>query len=143
VTPQKKNPLELAFEELQRRAEEATAQIYEDWNKLGRVRPVAVTWVGGTVLDDRGVPIEDTVVCLLPEDQARQQKVLKGMVARTKAAAVLVIRQNGSDITAVFETPIGSTSWHYKVEDRADRKVVVRSCVKRNAECLGLLRNNN
>ncbi len=139
----RKKPFELAFEELQRRAELALGHIYEDWRNLQRVRSVAVTWVSEIVLDDRGLPLDDAIVCLLPEDRGKHQKVLTGMVDRTKAAAVLVIRQDGDDITAVFETPTGSTSWHYRVEDRADRKIVARVGTKKDVERLGLLWRGN
>ena len=126
--------------ELRKRAKQAVpVHIDGDWRAIGRVRALAVTWCGELVLDDKGIPLEDAVMCLLPEDTAQHSKILREMAERTMAGALLVVRQTGNDIKAVFETTAGTTTWSYRVEDRGDRKVPIRRGEQKNVDSLGVL----
>ena len=133
----------LVFDELTERAKRMLQHIQHDWQVLGKVRPLAITWVGTTVLDDHGVPLEDEILCLLPTDVSKQDAVIRRMVERTKAGAIMLIRQDGADITATYETSIGSVSWRYRIEDRGDRKIVVQRGVTKNKDRIGLLYRPN
>ena len=129
--------------ELLRRAEASLRYLQIEWKQFGRVRPLALTWLGEEIVDDRGLPLRDVVVCRLPEDAAKRPAVLAGMVARTKAQALLVIQQNESNVKAIFETARGTTTWHYSVEDRVDHKMLVRCSVEHDVDSTGLLCRKN
>jgi hypothetical protein len=138
VVPQK-TAIRSVFDELRRRAELALEHVQHDWLVYSRIRPLAITWVSEQIEDDRGVPIGDTVLCLLPDNRAQHDRILHEMVERTKAAALMVIRQTGDDIKAVYETPIGSASWDYRIEDRGDRKMPILRSTHSNRDHIGML----
>jgi len=136
----RKSPTQLLYEELKRRASRSLTHIFEDWKKFGRVRPVAAVWASEVVLDDNGSPIDDVVVCLLPEEEDQRLGVLHKMATRTKACAILSISQRSADVLAVFETPLGTVSWTYPIEDHGDVRVVGSARKeKKNAHHLGVL----
>ena len=82
------------------------------------------------------------MICLLPENEARRLPVLAAMVARTKAQALLFVQQQGFIVTAIFETPAETITWRYCVEDRIDRKMLVRQGMQHNADMTGILRRS-
>ena len=134
-----KNQTELLYAELRRRAEQSLEHLYEEWRNLHRIRPVAATWVSENVLDDQGRPLDDFVLCLLPEEHGQHHKILSNMVLRTKACALLLIRQLGDQVKVIYETPIGTTSWTYPIEDRIGAKVLGRRVVATNVDSVGIL----
>lgn len=91
------------------------------------------------MVDDHGQPINDFVTCFLPDDESRHVKVVHEMVGRTKACALMLIRQQGDEVRAIYETPIGTTSWIYKIEDRVNTKILGKRTIRKDTDYVGVM----
>ena len=120
---------ELIHDELLGRAVHIVDVSVKEAKRDGRLRPLAVGWVGQSMVADDGATINDRVLCLLPYDSREHPNILLNFTQRIQPIALMWLRQEKEGLRATFTTDCGQveitvplTKRHGKLQ-AGDRKV--------------------
>lgn len=93
--------------------------LYDIFRRDGGVDPCMIVWPYETV-NFEGEQVNDAIPIQLPEDRAGWPGIIAEAAKRTSAWAVALYEQRPDAIVVIFESPIGTSSWHIPIEDHGD-----------------------
>jgi len=126
------------YRELCKQAEDGQQSIPELWSNNRRIRPHLLLWPSEAV-KFRGQLTEDVLPFDMPGDRSEWPELLLDRVLDSKACALLLVEQREQAVVAIFESPRGTTSWHYPIKDHGDLKILGPPVKKTDVESVGLL----
>lgn len=110
--------------------------LYTSWSESNRIDPFMVVWPSETVIFN-GESVNDAIPFQLPLDKEQQRAFIKKAVKKTKAWAVLLVEQRAEAVVAVFESPVGTRSWHLPIKRRGDVLVLTDAKEYENTDYVG------
>lgn len=93
--------------------------VYDAYLEEGRLDPLMIIWPSQTV-NFAGVITDDMIPFQLPENPGEWPAFIADAVKRTHAWCVALYEQRPGEIVVIFESPIGTSSWHIPIEDHGD-----------------------
>lgn len=107
------------------------------WSDEGLVEAYAFSWPAPQTRSDDGTLVQDLVMMAVPKEG--ELIALRRFVERTRARGLLLIREEGSTIIALFETQHGARSWIVPIERRGDYWALSTPVVEDNRRSVGIL----
>lgn len=126
------------YQELRQQAKDGQGSILGLWANNRRIKPHLLLWPSEAVKFN-GQLTEDVLPFDMPADRSKWAELLLERVVDNKACALLLIEQRAQAVVAIFESPGGTTSWHYPIKDHGDLKILGDPEEKTDVESVGLL----
>ena len=93
--------------------------LYDSYREYGRISPFMIIWPSQMV-NFAGIITDDMIPFQLPEDPGEWPSFIADAVKRMHAWCVALYEQRSDEIVVIFESPIGTSSWHIPIEDHGD-----------------------
>jgi hypothetical protein len=129
------------WDRLREEAARGIPGIYKTWKIARKVEPFIIGWPAEAILDDNGVPTEDTCLLSLPEDQDLWSTTLLTFAQKTKAYALLLAEQLKDEVRVVLESHHGTRSWSIPILVSGDIRTLGTAVVKDDTHRIGILWN--
>lgn len=127
------------WDHLKMKAANGLPGIYATWKSQGRIEPFIVAWPSEPILDDSGIPIQDTCVMDLPEDMSMKPSTIVEFARKTKAYALLLTEQVGEEVRVILESHHGTQSWIIPILTSADVRVLGNPRAQSDTHRIGVL----
>lgn len=127
-------------ENIMQQAEQLLVRFRELWktNRAAK-RGFFFTWPADTVAADDGTSIEGVCGTHLPEERGDWARVMREMVLRTKAYALLLLETREGEVKAILESHHGTRTWTIPIVLHGDVHVLGPANKQDDHESVGLL----
>jgi hypothetical protein len=115
--------IDLIHQDLAEEASWGLPALYDNWAKDQRIKPFMVVWPSKTIKFE-GQVVNDAVPFQLPEDPGARKEAVATYAKRASAWALLVVEQRTESVVVIFESPVGTKSWHLPISRHGDVKIL-------------------
>ena len=112
--------------------------IFDAWAQEGKVDPFALVWPSKPV-SFHGIVTEGVLPFDMPKDRATWPQLLRRIIEKTEAYALLLTEQRAQDVSIIVESTHGSKSWSYPIRNHGDVYILEEPVEKTDTDCIGLL----
>lgn len=98
---------------------ESLEDVYGAFRDHGHIDPFIIIWPSRAV-NFEGRMVNGMIPIQLPEDPRRWPGFIADAAQRTSAWCVALYEQLHDHIVVIFESPIGTSSWHIPIENHGD-----------------------
>jgi hypothetical protein len=120
-------------------AERAVKKLYEFWKRDKKIDASAIVWPAEIIELDDGQKTDGICCIALPENRSEQDGLLKDLVQRTNAYALLLVTQEAGSVRVILESPHGAVLWKLPIERRGDIRILGKAVVTKDTDCVGLI----
>ena len=112
--------------------------LYDTWAKNRRIEPFMIVWPSKTVFFE-GQEVNDSIPVMLPDNLADREHFMRSTAKKTSAWAVMLCEQRAEAVVVIFESPVGTKSWHLPIARHGDTLVLEDPKEFVNVDHIGVL----
>jgi len=130
--------LELIHQDLAEEVSWGIPSLYNTWAEHRQIDPFIIIWPSRTI-NFKGQLVNDSIPIQLPDERAERSRAISAAVKETTAWALMLCEQRAEAVVVIFESPMGTKSWHLPLSKHGDVLTLGEPRERVNTDYIGVL----